>query len=136
MRRDRARLFVLLLLVASFAAPELVWAGVHALEHHGEHGAPDDHTAPPGPEAAAALGALLHGHAHPDNVPGHDHEVTNAPPLRLDPRSPAVQAGALAASGAALAALPAEKAARAVRPAAPAGASPPPLLHLLCTLLI
>jgi hypothetical protein len=133
-RRDPVRLAILFLLLASFAAPGLVWAGVHGLEHHHEEEAAErEHAASHCREAAPAVGALLHGHAHPEGVPEHGHELVSAPSLRLDPRPGVPPAGQPAAIVLAARAPGSE---RPVRPVSPPGASPPPLLHLLCTLLI
>jgi hypothetical protein len=136
MRRDQVRLAVLLLLLAAFAAPELLWASVHAIEHHRAHAAAPDHGASGCPEAGMAVAVLLHGHAHPDGTPEHGHELLNAPPFRLDPRPESPPASAGQAWAAALAEPVSQSAARTARPSAPPGAGPPLLLHLLCALLI
>lgn len=118
-------------------APGLPWLAAHAVLHH-DHGTADhgaaEHDAAPCHEGEEAVQALLHGHAHPDGVPRHGHELVTAAPARHD-SAPEIRA---AVPGLAQDPLPAPKTAVAwmARPAGPPGADPPPLLHLLCILLI
>lgn len=125
-----SRFAVTLLLLAAWMAPGLPWLAAHAVFHH-DH---DHGTAEHGAVEAAAVAAILHGHAHPDGVPAHGHEVVTAAPARPD-SAPEVRA---AVPGIASNPLPAPRRASSwrARPDSPPGADPPPLLQLLCALLI
>ncbi|HSN89404.1 MAG TPA: hypothetical protein VL025_21755 [Thermoanaerobaculia bacterium] len=131
MRTGSSRFLLTLLLLAAWVAPGLPWLAAHAVlhDHHHEtadHGAADHH--------GMAMEALLHGHAHPDGVPRHSHELVTAAPVRPE-SAPELR---VAVAGLPSNPLPAPKTAVAwmARPADPPGADPPPLLHLLCILLI
>jgi hypothetical protein len=130
MRIGPSRFVVTFLLLAAWMAPGLPWLAENAVLHDHEtadHGAADH---------GMAVEALLHGHAHPDGVPRHSHELVTAAPARHE-SAPELQA---AIPGLPSDPLPAPKAkmaiARAGDPAGPPDAAPPPLLHLLCILLI
>lgn len=121
-----SRFAVTLLLLAAWMAPGLPWLAAHAVFHDHEtadHGAADHDM---------AVEALLHGHAHPDGVPRHGHELVTAAPARHE-SAPELRA---AVPGLPPDPLPAPAVAWMARPADPPGADPPPLLHLLCILLI
>ena len=109
-----------LLLLATAMAPELVWAGAHALHHH-------DH------EADGALAeVLVHGHEHQEGTPDHEHSVLPSPAIRQDvPASVPESEAALLESPA----CEISGTASGWQPPRLAGPSPP-RLHLLCTLLI
>lgn len=134
-RRNR-QLATALLLMAASIAPELLWAGAHAVEHHHEAEAAG-HDALRCPAASRAADALLHGHGHPDGVPEHEHRLLSSPPFRHDPQSIA-RAGPAAALSVFASGPPSVMPgpSRSLRPAEPPGSSPPPRLELLCTLLI
>lgn len=118
------KMLAALLLLATVIAPEVVWAGAHVLDHHG-HG----HHADSDRELAEVL---VHGHEHPEGTPEHEHSVLPSPPIRQDaPASAPVSEAALLES-------PAREisgTSSGWQPPRLAGPSPP-LLHLLCTLLI
>lgn len=122
--RVRKTLATALLLLATAMAPEVVWAGAHVLEHHG-HG----HHADGDRELAEVL---VHGHEHPEGTPDHEHSVLPSPAIRQDgPASaPVSEAAPLERPACALSGT-----ASGWQPPRLAGPSPP-LLHLLCTLLI
>lgn len=128
MRMVSSRFAVTLLLLAAWMAPGLPWLAAHAAFHHDHEAA--EHEA----VEEVAVRALLHGHAHPDRVPRHGHEVVTAAPARPD-SAPEVRA---AAPGISSSPLPAPRMAASwrARPSDLPGSDPPPLLHLLCALLI
>ncbi|HKV09655.1 MAG TPA: hypothetical protein VJ725_16055 [Thermoanaerobaculia bacterium] len=137
MRIGPSRFIVTLLLLTAWVAPGLPWLAAHAVLHH-DHGAADDgaekNGAAPCHEGKEAVQALLHGHPHPDGVPRHGHELVTAAPARHE-SVPELRA---AVPGLPSDPLPAPKTAVAwaAHSADPPGADPPPLLHLLCILLI
>ena len=128
MRAGFSRFGVTLLVLAAWVAPGLPWLAAHAFFHH--HHTEAEHEA----VEEAAVQALLHGHAHPQGVPRHDHELVRVDLARHDP-APEVQAAAPATLPDP---LPAPRTAAAwwAHPSDPPGADPPPRLHLLCALLI
>lgn len=114
------KMLAALLLLATVMAPGLVWAGAHV--HHHDHEA----------DSARELAEILvHGHEHPEGTPEHEHSILPSPPIRQD-----------APASAPVAEVPLESPACEIsgtasgwQPPRLAGPSPP-LLHLLCTLLI
>ncbi|HKV06729.1 MAG TPA: hypothetical protein VJ725_01240 [Thermoanaerobaculia bacterium] len=128
MRAGSSRFVVTLLVLAAWVAPGLPWLAAHAFLHH--HHTEAEHEA----VEEAAVQALLHGHAHPQEVPHHDHELVKVDPARHD-STPELRAAAPATLSDP---LPAPRTASSWRshPSDLPGADPPPRLHLLCVLLI
>lgn len=118
------KMLAALLLLAAVTAPELVWAGAHALDHH-RHG----HDADIDRKLAEVL---IHGHEHQEGTPDHEHSVLPSPPVRQDaPASaPVAEAASLESPACGISGT-----ASGWQPSGLDGPSPP-LLHLLCTLLI
>ena len=118
------KMLAALLLLATVMAPELVRAGAHALDHH-RHG----HDADSDRELAEVL---VHGHEHQEGTPDHEHSVRPSPPIRQDvPASvPVSEAAPLESPACEISGT-----ASGWQPPRLDGPSPP-LLHLLCTLLI
>ena len=112
--RVRKTLAALLLLLATGMVPELAWA-VHGLHHHDDHG-----------HEAELAEVLAHGHEHPEGTPEHEHSARQDPP-----KSAQAPAAALleVRTGEVRGTSPGWQPARLAGPS-------PPLLHLLCTLLI
>lgn len=132
MRTGSSRFAVTFLLLAAWMAPGLPWLAAHAVfphDHDHDHEAAEHEAV-----EAAAVRAILHGHAHPDGVPAHGHEVVTAAPARPEP-APEVRA-AVPGLPLDLPSAPRTAAAWVARPSGPPGADPPPLLQLLCVLLI
>jgi hypothetical protein len=122
--RVRKTLAAALLLLATILAPEVVWAGAHALNHHG-HG----HDADSDRKLAEVL---VHGHEHPEGTPDHEHSVLPSPAIRQD-----APTSAPVSEAAALESLACEISGTASGWQPPRLAGPsPPRLHLLRTLLI
>lgn len=116
------------------AALPLLWLGAaHALEPHEPHEPHDHHEA----EWSEAAEILVHGHGHAEGTPEHEHHLQPSPSLRqLPPRD-------LPAPAPAIASLEAAETERAPRSDARPGQNrirlsgpAPPLLDLLCVLLI
>lgn len=107
----RKTLAAAFLLLATAMAPGFAWVGAHLAE------------------------VLVHGHEHQEGTPDHQHNLLPSPAIRQDaPRSAQPPAAAL------LETWPGEirplsGTFSSWKPAGPAGPSPP-ILHLLCTLLI
>lgn len=119
--RRRKTLAAALLLLASAMGPGLAWTGAH-VHHHGQEA-----------ESARELAEILvHGHEHQEGTPEHEHSVRPAPPVRQDaPASaPASEVALLESAADAVSGTPS-----GWQPPRLAGPGPP-LLHLLCTLLI
>lgn len=131
---SRPKLAAAFLLFALTLAPGLGWAAGRLLAHH--HDGAEGEAATHGPRALTELAeVLIHGHQHPEGVPDHEHHLLPSPPAGPQPlrifgalTSALSQAAkfepALLARAPALAPVP--------RLAGPS----PPLLLLLCTLLI
>jgi len=128
----RKTLAAVLLLITAMV-PELVWATAHLLEHDGHsHEAEESRHGTTHWSALAEI--LVHGHQHREGTSEHEHRLLPSPSIRQEaPRH--VQAPAIIAS-AILQGEPSLLASNSpARPPLPAGSSPP-LLHLLCVLLI
>lgn len=111
--------------------PQWLSLGAHALEDHGHAHEAAGH----GAEWSGLAKALVHGHHHPEEVPGHEHHLLPSTPLRPDPPRD-LQAPAIASR-------PAQDPERVLLSSASQwrgetrlSGSSPPRLHLLCTLLI
>ena len=78
------------------------------------------------------LTVLVHGHEHPEGTPEHEHSLLPPPPIRQDApaSSPVSEAAALESPACEISGT-----ASGWQPPRLAGPSPP-LLYLLCTLLI
>lgn len=120
----RRTLTAAFLLLTALSVPALAWVGAHLLQHHEHHD-----------ETAELAEILVHGHRHQDGVPDHEHELVPAAPVRpeapRDLQAPAAAAletpenGSLPLAGA-----------RPWRGRIRPPGSGPPLLQLLCVLLI
>jgi hypothetical protein len=122
------RLLAAALLVLAFGAvPELLWLGAHSVGHHEHH----EHSADR-PELAKAL---FHGHEHAKGEPEHEHHPVPSSPVRHDPPQ---EAGVpdIASSAVAEPARPQLASTASWQETVWPSGSSPPLLHLLCTLLI
>jgi len=122
--RVRKILAAALLLLAAAMGPGLAWAGAHV--HH------DDHEADSARDLAEVL---VHGHEHQERTPDHEHSLLPSPAVRQDgPRNAEVSGVAPleAGMGETLSLSGTSSAWQLPRIAGPS----PPILHLLCTLLI
>jgi hypothetical protein len=122
-------------LLLAIAVLPLLWLGAHAFDHHAHH----EHHEHPEAEWTEAAEILVHGHGHAEGTPEHEHHLQKSPLLRQlappDLQEPA-QVPAVAAPGSPgmerslrSGARPGEGGIRLSGPA-------PPLLDLLCVLLI
>ena len=119
--RARKSLAAAFLLLIAAMGPGLAWAGAH-VHHHGHEA-----------ESAGDLAeVLVHGHEHPEGTPEHEHSVLPSPPIRQDAPASAPVAEAVPLESPA---CEISGTASGWQPPRLAGPSPP-LLHLLCTLLI
>lgn len=90
MRRRWTHLSIFLL-AAAYAVAGLPWLVAHGLLHHAHEGetheaaGQHEHGGAHCPEEAAAVAALVHGHAHPDGVPEHAHSASPTMSFRNDP---------------------------------------------------
>ena len=125
---------LLLLLLTVATVPELVWAQAHLLEHDGHH-----HEAEAAGQAKVhwlqLVEIVVHGHHHPEGTPEHDHRLLPSPPVRQEAPRHVEQLGVR------LAGIPAGEpspvpASAQTQPAARLAGASPPLVHLLCVLLI
>ena len=122
--RVRKTLAAAFLLLAAAMGPGLVWAGAH-VHHH-------DHEADNTPDLAEVL---VHGHEHQEGTPDHEHSLLPSPAVRHDaPRNAEVSGVAPleAGTGDTLSLSGTSSSWQLPRIASPS----PPILHLLCTLLI
>ncbi len=130
----RQKIASVLLLASLTLVPELAWAGAHFVEHH--HGIDSADSRHEHLDLAVLVEALLHGHHHPGEVPDHDHPVLLfsssvrpqafrglASPIPAAPQAATIVPHALARAS-------------AVPSRARSSGPSPPLLLLLCTLLI
>ncbi len=130
------KLGAIVLVSIATALPESIWLLAHAFEHRGhEASTGHGHEVVERRLAAELATALVHRHAHDDNVPDHEHHLSPAPAAReTGPRHQNVAHTSLSAP------LPHGGSAGEVRiaPGArpPAAGSGPPLLALLCTLRV
>jgi hypothetical protein len=121
--RVRKALAAALLLIAAAMGPGLVWAGAHV--HHHDHEA----------ESVRDLAeVLVHGHEHQEGTPDHEHSVLPSPAVRQDaPGSAQVPEVVLETRTGETSSLSMSSTAwQLPRLDGPS----PPILHLLCTLLI
>ncbi len=121
--RVRKTLAAVCLLLAAAMGPGLAWAGAHV--HHDHHEA----------DSVRDLAeVLVHGHEHQQGTPEHEHSLLPSPAIRQD------APGSAQVSGVTLEDRTGET--RSLSAASPAWQLPridgpsPPILHLLCTLLI
>lgn len=128
----RKPLAAALLLLAAAALPQLFGLGVHALRHHGHGKGATGY----GAEWSHLARAVVHGHEHGEEIPDHEHHLLPSPPLRLDvlrdlqvPSSfaflEAPDTGHRLLSGV-----------HPLREKKGLSGPSPPILHLVCTLLI
>jgi len=130
---DWKKLATAFLLLAVATMPTAVWAGTRLLQQHG-YGCEAEHARhDPGLIELAEI--LVHGHQHREGTPDHQHNLLPSPPIRQEaPRC-------LQVSGVVSSDAPTEEAplfsgtASAWQLPWRAGSSPP-ILHLLCSLLI
>jgi hypothetical protein len=129
---SRKKLATALVLFALTMAPELLWLGAHALEHHADH--VDLGPAHPGHGGLRELAEILvHGHHHPPGVPDHRHPSLSSSAVRNEvPRSHEVVGASRAAAP--VAALALDSRSSSVWPLARLAGESPPLLYSLCTL--
>lgn len=129
---SRQKLAAAFLIFALTLAP--AWAASQLLAHH--HDGAEAEGATHGPRTHTELAeALIHGHPHPASVPDHEHHFLPSSPVGPQPlRTFGAPASALPQAPALEPMLlaPTSALARAQRLAGPS----PPLLLLLCTLLI
>jgi len=124
--RVRKTLAAAFLLLAAAMGAGLVWAGAHC--HHYGHG----HEAGSTRDFAEVL---VHGHEHQEGTPDHEHSLLPSPAVRQDaPRNAEVSGVAPleAGTGDNLSLSGTSSAWQLPRIAGPS----PPILHLLCALLI
>lgn len=100
-------------------APGLAWAGAHSHDH--EHGS-----------ARELASILVHGHEHQEGTPDHEHSLLPSPANRQDAPRSVWHTGVALLSGET---CPLSGTSSAWQPPRLAGPGPP-ILHLLCTLLI
>lgn len=136
----RKPIALVLLAFAAAMVPEVLWLGAHVLaDHHHHHatGATETHDQTHETRCAEVAAAIAHGHGHGEGVPEHEHDLVLPPALRHDSRFEILRAPAVTDLAPPVAAPP-SPAARESFGARPSGltGSGPPLLALLCTLLI
>lgn len=117
------------LLLLTVAALPLLWLGAHALEHHGHA---EEATGSEWPDLARIL---THGHEHAEGTPDHEHYLLTSPSLRPDPlRDLQVPAVTSLKAPETERLLPSST--RPWQGGIRLSGSAPPLLDLLCVLLI
>jgi hypothetical protein len=119
----------LLVLFTVLALPHLFAPDAYAFALQGHAHGTDD------AEWSGLAQALVHGHAHQDGVPAHEHHLLPSPTLLMHVlQAPQPALSALKTPGPE-GPVPAASRAWEQKRWEPTGSSPP-LLHLLCTLLI
>jgi hypothetical protein len=113
------------LLLSAVMAPGLVLAGAHSHDDGHSH---------EGDSARDLAEVLVHGHEHQKGTPDHEHSLLPPPAVRQDAPGSAQVPGVILEAG--------TGETRSLSAASPAWQLPridgpsPPILHLLCTLLI